>query len=175
MHIHVQRELRQPIGAVSEIDFSEDSLTVDGLPMQDITGRITLLRTDRGLLVSLQAEARLQFQCARCATNVESPVSISFDEEFVPVYDPNTGIPIRLPPSSDTFRIGPDFMLDLREAVRQYMLISEPAKPLCRVDCAGLCPGCGADLNPGPCACEAQADARWEALAGLTAGENEGS
>jgi len=28
-----------------------------------------------------------------------------------------------------------------------------PDAPLCRSDCRGLCPRCGADLNAGPCGC----------------------
>ena len=36
---------------------------------------------------------------------------------------------------------------------------------LCRDDCKGLCPRCGADLNAGPCDCAPQtADPRWDAL-----------
>jgi uncharacterized protein len=43
-----------------------------------------------------------------------------------------------------------------------------PMKPLCRPDCKGLCPQCGADLNAGECGCrEPLADPRWAALAAL--------
>jgi uncharacterized protein len=43
-----------------------------------------------------------------------------------------------------------------------------PMKPLCRPDCRGLCPGCGKDLNLGPCACAREGiDPRWEALRDL--------
>ncbi len=40
-----------------------------------------------------------------------------------------------------------------------------PMTILCRDDCAGLCPTCGADLNAGPCGCAAPAgDPRWAGL-----------
>ena len=35
---------------------------------------------------------------------------------------------------------------------------------LCRDDCRGLCPRCGANLNDGPCSCEPEADPRFAAL-----------
>ena len=43
-----------------------------------------------------------------------------------------------------------------------------PLAPLCRPDCAGLCPSCGADRNEGPCGCvPAAANGRWAALDAL--------
>jgi uncharacterized protein len=45
--------------------------------------------------------------------------------------------------------------LDLRETVRESLLLEIPITPLCREECRGLCPNCGADLNEGPCGCTA--------------------
>ena len=41
------------------------------------------------------------------------------------------------------------------------------AYPLCREDCLGLCPRCGADRNTEPCACAPVPDPRWAALGEL--------
>ena len=41
--------------------------------------------------------------------------------------------------------------LDLRPAVREQWLLNVPGYALCRDDCKGLCPTCGAELNLGPC------------------------
>jgi uncharacterized protein len=43
--------------------------------------------------------------------------------------------------------------LDLRPAVREQWLLDASDLPLCRPDCKGLCPTCGAELNEGPCGC----------------------
>jgi uncharacterized protein len=43
--------------------------------------------------------------------------------------------------------------LDLRESVRELLLLEVPITPHCREDCPGLCPKCGADRNEGPCGC----------------------
>ena len=43
--------------------------------------------------------------------------------------------------------------IDLSTCVREELALAVPRYPLCRDDCAGLCPRCGADLNAGPCAC----------------------
>jgi uncharacterized protein len=102
---------------------------------------------------------------------------VDFEEEYVPLIDANTGAPIRIDESEeeDTFRVDHRFELDLREALRQYILMYEPTKPLCRADCAGLCPDCGADMNIGPHECEQPTDGRWSALAGLKSETTEGN
>jgi uncharacterized protein len=45
--------------------------------------------------------------------------------------------------------------LDLRETVREALLLEVPISPLCREDCPGLCPKCGAELSLGPHECPA--------------------
>jgi len=58
--------------------------------------------------------------------------------------------------------------VDLDELVREQILLALPSRRLCREECKGLCPTCGADLNAGRCACEQrEVDPRWSALADL--------
>jgi uncharacterized protein len=60
--------------------------------------------------------------------------------------------------------------LDLRQMVREIVLLDAPATPLCRDDCAGLCAVCGADRNSTDCGCVLdQVDPRWDALSELRA------
>ena len=55
--------------------------------------------------------------------------------------------------------------IDLAPMVRENVLLGVPDAPLCRDDCPGLCPTCGADLAAGPCGCEPVAgDDRWAIL-----------
>ena len=50
----------------------------------------------------------------------------------------------------------------------EQLQLNIPMKPLCREDCQGLCPVCGADKNTGACSCvESSPDPRWAALAAL--------
>ena len=175
MRLNVLRELRQPLGSVTEYEINEPSLKVDGVALEALAGTATLLRTDEGLLVSLRIAARMPEQCARCLAATASEVLIDFQEEYVPTIDAATGAPVRMPKGADVFRIEPNFDLDLREALRQYILMCEPAKPLCTPQCAGLCPGCGADLNVDACRCASAADERWSVLAGFKNDRQEGS
>ncbi len=177
MLFNVLRELRQGIGAVNKFDLSEAQVKAGDLTIRGLKGTVGFLRTDRGLLARTRATGLIDEVCSRCLTPTESAVTVDFEEEYVPLFDANTGAPIRLSPEEeeDLFRINPRGELDLREGLRQYILMNEPAKPLCKPDCAGLCPVCGADMNAGPHECDAQTDERWSALAGLKNETSEGN
>ncbi len=106
-------------------------------------------------------------ECGRCIAPVEEVLTIVFDEEFVPVRRPDTGeaTPDLKP---EEFRIDEHRHLDLSEAVRQYEQSAIPLQPLCRAECAGLCPTCGQNLNEARCGCPTEEpDDRWGTLAGL--------
>lgn len=61
--------------------------------------------------------------------------------------------------------------IDLGPALREEILLSLPEYPLCRSDCPGLCPVCGARLENGDCGCSrVETDARWDALRALREG-----
>lgn len=67
----------------------------------------------------------------------------------------------------DTYELGAE-QLDLAPLARDAVLLGLPLAPLCRPDCAGLCPTCGAELADGDCDCApAPPDARWAALDAL--------
>ena len=69
--------------------------------------------------------------------------------------------------ATDAFEIVGE-QLDLRPVVRELVLLDAPSTPLCRPDCAGLCPTCGVDRNKETCACEPPpVDPRWSALDAL--------
>ena len=56
-----------------------------------------------------------------------------------------------------------DHMVDIAPLLEAALFVDAPDMPLCKDDCAGLCPQCGANLNEGPCGCGA--DAQLEAFA----------
>ncbi len=60
--------------------------------------------------------------------------------------------------------------VDLAPCVWEELVLAAPPKHLCRKDCAGLCPRCGANLNEGPCGCDGPPDTPSDgrkSLAGL--------
>jgi len=57
-----------------------------------------------------------------------------------------------------------DLVVPLDPLVEEQVQLELPLKALCRDECRGLCPMCGADRNLAPCACKPPADERWKTL-----------
>jgi len=63
--------------------------------------------------------------------------------------------------------------LDVGSLLWEELLLALPVKPLCKADCAGLCPHCGADRNQDPCDCaEDKGDPRMAVFRGLKVSGN---
>ena len=120
---------------------------------------VVLDSVDGGIEAAATVVAPWVGECRRCLR----PVGGELRCEVRELYRPR---PPREPPNEDedTYPLSGE-MLDLRPLVRDAILLEMPIAPLCREDCAGLCPTCGADLNEGECDCPpASADPRWAAL-----------
>lgn len=157
MQFNVAQQLKQPVGSTRgyEIDYSprEDE---DSHP---VSGKVELTRTNQGILVRGNLSTKTSLVCSRCLTTFDYPITIGIEEEYLPSVDIETGVLLPTPEDSQGFTIDRHHILDLTEAVRQYVLLNTPMNPLCRPDCAGLCPQCGADLNQGPCSCMSRTSA----------------
>jgi uncharacterized protein len=44
--------------------------------------------------------------------------------------------------------------INLKDAIQEQVVMEFPLRPLCKPDCKGLCPRCGADMNEDPCDCD---------------------
>jgi uncharacterized protein len=62
---------------------------------------------------------------------------------------------------------------DLKPYCREVLLMEIPDKVLCKDDCRGLCPVCGADLNVEQCQCRVSGDGgQWDRLKELLEKDN---
>jgi uncharacterized protein len=64
-------------------------------------------------------------------------------------------------------------VIDIDALVTEEILLAVPDHVICKNDCRGICPRCGADRNTRDCGCEtAEVDPRWAGLKGLVNREN---
>jgi uncharacterized protein len=126
----------------------------------DIELHVRLEAVMEGVLVSGTALAPLSGECARCLDPITSSIEVEFQELFV-YSDTRSGESA----DEDERRLEGDF-IDLEPIVRDAMVLALPLSPLCRDDCPGLCPTCGARLaDAGPEHRHDDAvDPRWAAL-----------
>ena len=168
MLFNVSALLREPVGSTRAFRARDERARVPAESYdRTASGAVEMLRSTRGVLVRAQLTVHPRAECARCLASFEQELTLEFEEEFVVERDPETGAAVEgITP--DDFRIDDRQHLDLSEALRQYEQSAFPLRPICRPDCAGLCPTCGQDLNRQSCGCERdQADSRWSGLATL--------
>ena len=136
----------------------------------EVVADAVLDSVDGGIEVTATVSAPWRGECRRCL----KPVSGRLGCEVREMYRPRRA---QEGPDDDeeTYALDPD-QLDLEPLVRDALLLELPLAPLCRPDCPGLCPTCGADRNEGPCGCpEPVRDPRWAALNVLREGPGEPS
>jgi uncharacterized protein len=101
-------------------------------------------------------DGSVALECRRCLQDTSADVHDEVHLIFAEAGDPD---------DPDVYSIDPGAReLDLRHAVREQWVLDAPNYALCRPDCKGLCPTCGADLNAGDCGCVPVTQSRWDAL-----------
>jgi uncharacterized protein len=166
VEINVSQLLKSPLGTTRNYEVDEKINIGEDTP--HVRGEVILLRTNRGILVTGRLETDIGLTCSRCLTPFRQPVTLEIEEEYFPTIDILTGSTLAVPEDEpDPFVIDQNNILDLTEAIRQYSLLAVPMKPLCKKNCAGLCPTCGTNLNVKKCNCPPVVDPRLEKLRGL--------
>jgi uncharacterized protein len=126
-----------------------------------VTGRLSPAGPGR-FYFSGRLESTTAGECRRCLTDVTTPVSDEVHLFFAEEGDETAE------DDPDVYLIDADAReLDLRPAIRESYSLVAPAYALCRDECKGLCPTCGADRNATDCGCPSASDGRWDALRSL--------
>lgn len=143
--------------APSDLEVTDDRL------VGDVDVALTADSTIDGIVVSGTVGVRWLDECRRCLTAIERREAIDVEELYQDeVVD------------DDAFELGRD-ALDLTSTVRDAVVLALDEPPLlCRDDCAGICPVCGADRNVSTCDCDTTVrDDRWAALGELELGPDD--
>jgi len=120
-----------------------------------VSWEVEVTNTGAALLVAGTAKATGTCACARCLEDVtfdflgDIEAYLLIEGADASEFEDDDDAP-----GDDEFDTLPaDHLVDLEPYIKAALVIDAPAQPLCRDDCAGLCPNCGANLNEGPCSC----------------------
>lgn len=162
MTAHPGHALRLNARELLRVPGSEKSVALDlparelGIDDERITGAVaidaTAVSSIDGVAVHGTITVPWSAPCRRCLADVSGVATIELDE----LYQDDV--------RDDAYPIEGD-QIDLAPAAREYVLLELPDSPLCRDDCAGICPVCGIDRNDDSCSCDTSVrDERWAAL-----------
>ncbi len=120
---------------------------------------VWLDRFDHDYRIKVVLKTTGHYNCDRCLTSYSEP----FEGMLEHIYQIGKG---RLTETEDVTQLPGDAIeIDISPLITEIISLNHPVKMICKVECMGLCPGCGADLNLEKCTCsEEKIDPRWEDL-----------
>ena len=159
--------LKHDLGFLLPLDLAAECEPADyGYGDMPLNMPLTLLgkaeNMEGEILVLGRLSAGLLLKCSRCGADFPYSLTLPFQETYTSraVTPDEAG-------ERDKHVFG-GAGIDLTPEALRALFAELPMKPLCREDCQGLCPRCGADLNRGPCSCKAkEIDPRWDKLRDL--------
>jgi uncharacterized protein len=113
--------------------------------------------------LSGRLEGAADVQCSRCLKRYRQPLADTFRVVLGPAGDRILTDPEGVEAlARDGMSLGDDFEtgcfrgpeIRLETLLAEMVSLAIPIQPLCREDCAGLCPRCGIDRNEADCDCE---------------------
>ena len=158
------KKVSRTVPAPKDLGLSE----VIGVPEgADVELELRLESVMEGVLVTGTAHATATGECVRCLEPVEQQLDADFQEMFS-YPDADTRIARRDEAGDDAedeegLRLE-DELFDLEPVLRDAVVLALPMQPVCREDCPGLCPQCGARLADDPDHHHEVTDIRWAAL-----------
>lgn len=154
----VERSQIPPEGLDLEVRVEPRWEGVEGLwaSLSPVEASLHLEREGNGILASGTFSTTAVVQCSRCSEPVSVPISDSFAILYTEPSEAFDAEEVELSATEMDADVMQDDRIDVTKLLRENVLLNLPLQPLCRVDCRGLCPHCGINLNENTCQCRAQ-------------------
>ena len=154
-----------------DIELSPESLELEDSDLKlkgDLHATGEIEKTAAEVIVRGSITGDAEVECSRCLQPVEQKLKIDFQANFVtPEHfslDKENEVSIS---DLDTDVLEGD-RIEIKDIVREQILLNIPEQVFCNPDCKGLCPKCGANRNLIDCKCDLnETDPRWAALKNL--------
>ena len=155
LRVDIRDLQRGPVKTIGELEPADRAFEGLGLDLDGpvrVTGQLQATG-DGEYLWRGHIHGLIRGECRRCLTEVVDELDVDVDAAVFST-DPEAADHPDFYPLSERAAA-----VDVAEVVREELALAAQAPLLlCREDCAGLCPKCGADLNAGPCRCQPPAE-----------------
>lgn len=153
--IHIPNELFAPaesssFAGVLQLDALEAGPDVYTFA-SPLNWNVVVTNTGGALLVAGSVVGTGKTECARCLDTLEVPINGEVEGYFL--LDAEEGVELKDGEDEEFELLGPENTIDLVPLLEAAILVDLPLQPLCREDCAGICPSCGVNLNEEQCYC----------------------
>jgi uncharacterized protein len=112
-------------------------------------------RAGAEIRISGKLDTTVELACSRCLDparfHVSKPFDLFFRERDEAMFDEDEEVELHENDTRTAFFTGTK--LAIADILREQILLAVPMKALCNIDCKGLCPTCGTNLNSGSCGC----------------------
>lgn len=112
------------------------------VPQSDLALDLRLESVSEGVLVSGTTRVTLTGECSRCLDPLTSELEVEIQQLYV-----YPGNEIDADDEDDDIGFLTDDYVDLEPVLRDAVVLALPLAPVCKDDCLGLCPDCGARLE----------------------------
>ena len=153
----------------------QENLEVEGLKVDGpVRVALAVRKVGNSILLEGSLECEVDLECAACLDAVRTSVTSAFTADYRPVPKQPVEGEVELAEAELDVSYFHGDEIDLRDLLREQVVLGIPLRPLCREDCRGLCPVCGGNRNRSDCGCASEgSDPRFRALQKLK-GEGHG-
>ena len=150
-----------------EIDFSDIGLR-QVTPIHTAGSARILDNTGGEIRIQGRYSATLEADCDRCLAVASYPLDKSFDLFYRPPPADLEVDELKIDEGEAEIGFYEGLGLELADVIKEQILLALPMQRVCREECKGICPVCGANRNEVACECHVKpADDRWTALKNL--------
>ena len=119
-------------------------------------GEVFLHRVDGDVHLKGKVAALIVLKCDRCLEEYNQEINTSFFYILVPGQSIEGKKEIALGKEDMEVSLYDGAEIQIGKIFREQILLQIPLRHVCREDCKGICPTCGADLNKEECRCRAE-------------------
>ena len=146
----------EPTDFMCECKLDDGLLPYPNAKLAKVEVRLKITYLKPNVLAEGTLRCHVEGFCDRCLTPVSRQIELPFCQTFYKdIADEDDGY------------VYSDSKMDATKAVCDEIALSVPSGLLCKEDCKGLCPKCGANLNEEQCDCDTSRDNAFAALKNL--------
>ena len=168
-------DIIRTVGMHRSYDIAEAPFTDEDVEyVAPITGSVAVTNSGRILLVRGNIKTVIAAECARCLADLREPIDAAIEEQYTlgevqnGAYNDITPAVVQDEENEVPLGLFDGTVINLGVLIRQAAILNATINPLCREDCAGLCPKCGKNRNESTCRCGESAGTKpFAALAEL--------